>query len=25
MDMLQLYEQKYQTEVLKFGQEQLGR
>jgi len=25
MDMLQLYEQKYQTEVQKFGQEQLGR
>jgi hypothetical protein len=24
-DMLQLYEQKYQTEVQKFGQEQLGR
>ena len=24
MDMLQLYEQKYQTEVQKFGQEQLG-
>ena len=23
--MLQLYEQKYQTEVQKFGQEQLGR
>ncbi len=25
MDMLQLYEKKYQTEVQKFGQEQLGR
>jgi hypothetical protein len=25
MDMLQLYEQKYQTEVQKFGNEQLGR
>jgi len=25
MDMLQLYEQKYQTEVQKFGAEQLGR
>ena len=25
MDMLQLYEQKYQTEVQKFGGEQLGR
>ena len=25
MDMLQLYEQKYQTEVQKFGQEQVGR
>jgi len=25
MDMLQLYEQKYQTEVQKFGPEQLGR
>ena len=25
MDMLQLYEQKYQTEVQKFGQEQIGR
>jgi len=25
MDMLQLYEQKYQTEVQKFGKEQLGR
>jgi len=25
MDMLQLYEQKYQTEVQKFGSEQLGR
>ena len=24
-DMLQLYEQKYQTEVQKFGQEQIGR
>ena len=25
VDMLQLYEQKYQTEVQKFGQEQIGR
>ena len=25
MDMLQLYEQKYQTEVQKFGGEQIGR
>ena len=25
MDMLQLYEQKYQTEVQKFGSEQIGR
>jgi len=25
MDMLQLYEKKYQTEVQKFGAEQLGR
>ena len=25
MDMLQLYEKKYQTEVQKFGQEQIGR
>ena len=25
MDMLQLYEQKYQTEVQKFGAEQIGR
>jgi len=25
MDMLQLYEQKYQTEIQKFGQEQIGR
>ena len=24
-DMLQLYEQKYQTEIQKFGQEQIGR
>jgi len=25
MDMLQLYEQKYQTEIAKFGAEQIGR
>ena len=25
MDMQQLYEQKYQTEVQKFGSEQIGR
>jgi hypothetical protein len=25
MDMLQLYEKKYQTEVQKFGAEQIGR
>ena len=25
MDMLQLYEKKYQTEIQKFGAEQLGR